>query len=663
MGIVTELICIVLVAFVFGLLAQSLRQPLVVGYILAGIAVGPHTGGFGVQNTATIEMLAEVGVALLLFTLGLEFSFKELGRFRRITLVGVPLQILLCIALCSFVALAGGFSFREAVWTGAIISLSSTMVVLKTLVSRDAVDTPAGRVMLAILVAQDLAVIPLTLLLPQVGAESVDLGVVGPAILKSVLFLSVMYLGGTKILPPLFGKIGEVGSRELFFLATLGVALGAGLLSYQMGLSLALGAFIAGTLLSQTDFNHQALHDVAALRDLFGLIFFVSVGMLFDPIFLLNHLGEVALLSLIVLVGKAIIIGGIVRSFGYDPFTAWPVGLGLAQVGELAFVLASGGIRSQQISPEVHSLIIGVVVVSMVLTPALFVMGRTVGWLMGKGSESSLGEREEERSDHVVIVGGGVVGQYVAKVLSLLKKPYLLIELDYGVVRELRQQGSPVLFGDASSRTILERAGVVRARLLVVTITDNRVLPLILEQVNTLNRNLPVVVQVPIVEDLNLVPLSTNRHIVQPDLEAGLEIIRQSLMALGSDDREIFLVLRQLRSSRYAVVSPERGASSPIDKQLHAAQLLDFMWFEVSHAPSLVGKTLRELALRDLFGVYVVAVIDDDTCTPNPGPEVVLSPVDLIGLIGTGNQLNSFRRGVESRTAFGGADYVSSELT
>lgn len=257
MGIVTELISIVLVAFAFGLVAQALRQPLVVGYILAGVAVGPHTAGLGVQNTTTIEMLAEVGVALLLFTLGLEFSFRDLGRFRRITLVGVPLQILLCIALCYLVALAGGFSFREAIWIGAIISLSSTMVVLKTLVSRDAVDTPAGRVMLAILVAQDLAVIPLTLLIPQVAAESFDPMVVGPAMGKSVLFLVVMYLGGTKILPRLFGKMSEVGSRELFFLATLGVALGAGLLSHHLGLSLALGAFVAGTLLSQTDFNHQ----------------------------------------------------------------------------------------------------------------------------------------------------------------------------------------------------------------------------------------------------------------------------------------------------------------------------------------------------------------------------------------------------------------------
>lgn len=368
--------------------------------------------------------------------------------------------------------------------------------------------------------------------------------------------------------------------------------------------------------------------------------------MLFNPIFLYHHLGEVALLALIVLLGKAVILVSIVRLFGYDAFTAWPVGLGLAQVGELAFVLASGGIRTHDISPEVYSLVIGVVVVSMVLTPGLFACGRSIGWSLGEGASSSVSGVEGERHDHVVIVGGGVVGRYVANVLSLLRKPYLLIELDYGVVRELRQQGSPVIFGDASSRTILERAGLARARLLVVTTTDSRILPLILEQVSALNRDLPVVIQVPIVEDVNLVPFSANRHIVQPDLEAGLEIVRQSLMALGSDDREIFLVLRQLRSSRYALVGPDGGAPRPGDKQLHAAQLLDFMWFEVNHAPNLVGKTLRELALRDLFGVYVVAVIDDDTCTPNPGHEVVLAPGDLIGLIGTGNQLNSFRQGV-----------------
>jgi CPA2 family monovalent cation:H+ antiporter-2 len=375
MGIASDLIFIVLAALVGGLITHLCRQPLIFGYMLAGVVVGPYTGGITVQNIHDVEMLAEIGVALLLFTLGLEFSFKDLKRVSRIAFLATPLQIALCALMGYTIGRHFGFRPQEAIWLGAAISLSSTMVVLKTLTARNALDSNSGRIMLAILIAQDLALLPIMLLLPQLTSESVSLLPVLIAVANSVAFLIFMYVAGVHIIPKLFKVITKLDSKELFFLCTLGFALGAGYLAHEMGLSFALGAFIAGMLLSDTDFNHQAMSDVATLRDLFALIFFVSVGMLFDPHFFITHIVEILLLTVAIVVSKAAMTAGTVRLFGYSRAFSWTIGLGLSQVGEFAFVIAKVGNTTGHLSADSFSLVIAVTVVSMVATPAFFWLG------------------------------------------------------------------------------------------------------------------------------------------------------------------------------------------------------------------------------------------------------------------------------------------------
>lgn len=558
MGLTSDIIYIVLAALLGGLFAHALRQPLICGYILAGIVVGPYTGGLTVQNVHDIEMLAEIGVALLLFTLGLEFSFGELKRLVRVAFLGTPLQILVCALGGALIAITLGLVRSDAVWIGAAVSLSSTMVVLKTLTARDALHSPAGRIMLTILIAQDMAIVPIMLLAPQLTGEIVEVGPILLAVLKSAVFLGCMFLVGTRLLPRLFTGISRQGSRELFFLATLAVAFGAGFISYWIGLSFALGAFVAGMLLSETEFNQQALSDISTLRDLFALIFFVSVGMLFDPQFFVGHVGVVLLLAIAVMASKAVFTASTMMVLGYERALSLFVGFGLAQVGEFAFVIIKAGNTAGFVSHEAFSLMIAVTVVTMISTPGLFRIGEFLSRPQREeiASVSLLpGEETQVVAHHVVIIGGGVVGQYIAKALTSLALPYVVIELDHKSVTLMRDRGMNVIFGDGSRRTILEGSGVPQARLVIITTTNDHLLPLIVAEVKALRSDMPIVVRVEEVEDIAMLSALTVDEVVQPQLEVGLEMVRQSLMRLSVEESKILAVLEGLRAGRYGMRS------------------------------------------------------------------------------------------------------------
>lgn len=655
MGIVSDLVFIVLAAMIGGFIAQMLRQPLIFGYIFAGVLVGPHTGGPTIERVHDIEMLAEIGVALLLFTLGLEFSFGELKRLARIAYFGAPLQIILSSVVGYFLCIGLGLSWKDAVWIGGAISLSSTMVVIKTLSAQNAQDSKASRIMLTILIAQDLAVIPLMLVLPQLTSDVPNFYAIGVALGKSAVFLVAMYFIGTRLFPRVFSFIARWGSRELFFLSTLGVALGVGYLTYSLGLSFALGAFVAGMLLSDTDFNHQALSDVASLRDLFGLLFFVSVGMLLDPKFFLDEIWSVLTLAAALIACKAAITGGIIRWLGYRGVVPWTVGLGLSQVGEFAFLVANTGNRSGNLSANAYSLMISVTVVSMILTPGLLWLApRLHSWIGRRGGKDEVAvhdERIADVHDHVVIIGGGTVGQYVVRVLTALEVPFVVVDSDHKIVMQLQDKGINSVFGDASQRLILEAAGVTRARLVLVASRGDRILSSLIPEVKSLNPSAPLVVRVEDVTALEEIAAMGVHETVQPQLEVGLEMVRQALLALGTEDTKTFAMLSQLRAERY---DPSRRGKKLIGSELRhirATRQLEFIWFEVSADCSLSGFALHELRLPDKYGLNVVGIIRDELFNSNPGPNFRIQLGDTLGMMGTSSQLSNFVQEMEQGVA------------
>ena len=344
MGIAGDIALILVAALLGGIVARSLGLPLILGYIAAGVLVGPHTFGPSVGDVHEIELLAEIGVALLLFTIGLHFSLGELAPVRRIALLGTPVQMLLTIAFGYGAGrLLLDLGWVESVWLGALISLSSTAVVLKTLGEQGVLGTLSARVMIGMLIVQDLAIVVLLTVLPVLENVKEGLPDLGLAVLKAAAFIGTMLLLGSRVLPLLLARLAAWGSRELFMVSVVAIGVGVGYATYLVGLSFAFGAFLAGMVLSESDYSHQALAEVEPLRDVFAMIFFVSVGLLINPAFLWANFGTIALFVALVLIVKGLIFGGLARVFGYGNIVPFAVGLGLFQVGEFSFLLARGG--------------------------------------------------------------------------------------------------------------------------------------------------------------------------------------------------------------------------------------------------------------------------------------------------------------------------------
>jgi monovalent cation:H+ antiporter-2, CPA2 family len=648
MGIAADLAIVIVAGLAGGLVAQALRQPLILGYILAGVLVGPHSVGRAVTNTHDIELLAEIGVALLLFALGLEFSLKQLQSVRRIALIGTPIQMALTILLGATLGRLFGWDWVTSLWLGALISISSTMVILKTLMAQGRMGTLSSRVMIGILIAQDLIVVPLMILLPAISAPEAGLQALVVATGKAALFLGLMVVVGTRLLPRLMQLIAVRQSRELFLLAITAIGLGVGYATYLFGLSFAFGAFVAGLVLSESDYAHQALSDIIPLRDVFGMLFFASVGMLIDPRLLLATGGQVLMLLVAVLVGKSLILGGLAYAFGYRNVVPLAVALGLWQVGEFAFVLGRTGLTSGALSNDAFSLVLNATVLSMILTPA--VSGLTTPiyawWKRRSGREpfQTINLPTGGLHDHVVIIGGGRVGRFTAQFLQRLTLPAVLIELDYRRFDQARAAGIGVVFGDATQEVVLEAAHVSRARLVLVTVPIISVTETIIDQLRRINPKLRIVARAEGAEQLRHLQARGLAEVVQPELEAGLEMVRQSLLHMDYGVTEVHRVSTQLRQEMYA---PLFGDDSDYQRLVQlgvAGQLFDFVWVEVSPGSAMVGRCIADLALRSRTGATVVGIMRDGQMIPNPEPTEPIAACDLLAIAGNPDQ----RRALEA---------------
>ena len=366
-----------------------------------------------------------------------------------------------------------GWEWVPSLWFGALISLSSTMVILKTLENQGMLGTLSSRVMIGMLIIQDLAVVPMLVILPQLSEPGAGLQVLAVSALKAAVFLTLVIVLGTRIMPRVMKTIADWNSRELFLVATTAIGLGIGYGTYLFGLSFAFGAFVAGMLLSESDYGYQALSDIIPLRDVFSLLFFTSIGMLLDPQYLLDHLGMILFLVLIVMSGKGLIFAFLSRAFRYRNIIPLAMGLGLSQVGEFSFVLGRVGVATHSISPEFYSLVLTMTVVTMVLTPLLSGLTAPIYALCGRWIKSVPLEPvhfpKRDLKDHLVIAGGGRVGRYVAGILQRMGIPFIIVEWNSRRVDELKALGFPVLFGDAEKEIILDAAEVGKARLLLIT--------------------------------------------------------------------------------------------------------------------------------------------------------------------------------------------------
>jgi len=533
-----------------GLVAYRFRLPVLLGYLVAGILIGPHSFGL-IENLDLIETMATIGVVLLLFTLGMEFSIGDLKRVGKIGLAGGMIQIMLTALLGFAVSKAlFNWSTSDAIFFGFLIALSSTMVVLKILVERGETNTPHGRIMIAILLVQDLAVVPLMVILPALGQQ--DVGFIfslGITLGKALLFLGAMIVIGFWVVPVFLGQTAGTRSRELFLITIVAICLGAAFGTFYFGVSAAFGAFAAGMLVSRSHFAHQALADIIPLRNVFAALFFVSLGMLASPRFIVDNWSMVILVALVIVLGKFIICSLIARAFGYSLKTILFVGAGLTQIGEFSFVIGQAGLETGVISGNLYSLILSSAILTILFTPVAFKLTElTYGWLstsrrlaplMRIGSDKALIDVKKRLSNHVVICGHGRTGSNLASILQRYNIPYIVVDLNPQIISELRAQGVPCIYGDAGNTQILSMAHISKARVLALTSPDPMAEITATTYAKEVNPDIDVIARFPgesVAKRLRKLGVS---EIVEPAFEASLEFVRHTLGYYSVDTPEI----------------------------------------------------------------------------------------------------------------------------
>ncbi len=523
-------------AMVFGLIATHLRMPPLVGYLFAGILIGPFTPGF-VADVGLAAQLAEIGVMLLMFGVGLHFSLADLMAVKRIAVPGAIAQIAVAVLLGAGVASLWGWSLTEAVVFGLCLSVASTVVLLRALEARGQVSSSQGQIAVGWLIVEDLVMVLALVMLPAVAELVADTRAVGegndgaigsPAglaetigwtIAKVTAFIAVMLIFGRRLLPKALWWVARTGSQELFRLSVIAVALGVAFGAAKLfDVSFALGAFFAGMMLRESEFSHRAAEESLPLRDAFAVLFFVSVGMLFDPMVILQSPVKLLLAVLIILIGKTIAAVAIVLLFRYSLGTALTVGASLAQIGEFSFILAGLGVSLSMLPAEGQSLVLAAALISIALNSALFAAIEPLrAWLLAR---SAFARRLEMREDplafvpaetpqellrgQVVLIGHGSVGERVANLLRHRQTPVIVVENNREVVEQLRERGLQAVYGDAASPEVLVQAHVSHAALLVITLREPGHIPAITELARTLNPDIEIVIRADNDDDANL---------------------------------------------------------------------------------------------------------------------------------------------------------------
>lgn len=550
MDIVSGLFLISLAAVMGGMLAKSLKLPSLVGYIIAGIVFGL----FLPEDFKSIGNLAQIGTILLLFSIGIELSLTSLSKFLKVAVIGSIIQILL-VTFSSFIIL-NLFHFSQV--TSLILaigfSLSSTAVVVKLLSERGEMETIHGGIMLGWLLVQDLAVIPIMVILPVL--TNLDSGwaiSIGLALIKAAVVVGATVVLGKMVIPYFIHKVAEANSRELLLLFSVGLALGTAAITSVFGISPALGAFLAGIVISDSQEHHAIFAETRPLRDLFMALFFVSLGFLVNPRIVLDQLPLIISLALIVLILKAVVVFFVSTFFGYRGKTAVAASLGLAQVGEFAFVIFSAAMSLSLISPENTTLGISVTLLTLILTP-LFFGGALPFWRWArKFSLFSGGEKRdfvaEDFNDHIIICGYGRVGKWVGKALIGFGIPFVVIEYNQNVVNELKEGGISVLYGDPTEPEVLEAVGIRDAKAVILAIPDRVAQETLIAYTQSVAPNVKIISRAHLDSDWEKLKTLRVDKIVQPEFEAAIEIIRSVLISRGKNHEEISDAVKSLRVS------------------------------------------------------------------------------------------------------------------
>ncbi len=642
--ILVDLVIIVSLALPVLFICHRLGIPSIVGFLLTGTVVGP--GGFGlISAIGEVNVLAEIGVVLLLFTIGIEFSLKNLLRIRRTVLLGGSLQVALTIGGAFVIARAVGIDMRAAMFFGMLVSLSSTAIVLRVLQERSEIDTPYGGASLGILIFQDIAVVPMMILTPFLAGTADPTGASLAALgAKVVGALAVIYVGARWAVPYGLHQIARTRSNELFLFAVVFLALATAWLTAEAGLSLALGAFLAGLVVSESEFGHQALGSIVSFRDVLTSFFFVSIGLLVDPQVLLQWPLLVGGLAVAVLALKVLTGTAAATMLGMPFHQSVAIGLALCQLGEFSFILSKAGLDAGFLPGSAYQVFLAVSILTMLAAPYVIGNAQALGRIaervpmpdaVRRGFRAQRGtDRPSQLTDHLLIVGFGLSGRNVARAAAEAVIPYEIIELNPDTVMAERKNGEAIHYGDATHESVLRYAGIDRARTVVVTIPDAAATRRVVEVARRLNSHVHIVARTRYVREMEaLLDLGAN-EVVPEEYETSVEIFSRVLRTYLVSQNDIDRFVAEIRSDGYGMLRAQ--ARSPVQESELARHLqgIDVATLQVVEGAAFAGRTISDTALRPQYQVTAVGIKRGDEPLAIPDGDTELRPGDLVIVAG-----------------------------
>ncbi|MDH5379240.1 MAG: monovalent cation:proton antiporter-2 (CPA2) family protein [Cyclobacteriaceae bacterium] len=636
---------------------QRLKLPSILGFIITGIIIGPY--GFGIVNAVEeVEVISEIGVILLLFVIGMELSLRQLASIKKTVFIGGFIQVGITVLVVGVSYYSLGYSWNEAAFVGFLFSLSSTAIVLKVFQDRNEITSPHGRNALAILIFQDIIVVPMMLFTPLIAGQSdnVTLSIL-QLLLKSAIVIVVTIISARYVMPKLMHAIAKTKSKELFLLTTITICFAVAFLTSEAGLSMALGAFLAGLIISESEYSHQATSVILPFRELFTSFFFISIGMLLDLGFFIENIGLISLIVLGIFILKSSIASLAIAVLKYPPRTILLTGLALFQVGEFAFILSKVGIEYNLLSIEANQYFLAVSIVSMILTPfvimfseniyKVFFLSKFVKSLNPKAQlESTQDQKTDEANkteNHLVIIGYGINGSNLAKAAQYSNIPYVVIELNADTVRKEKKKGVPIIFGDATQERILESAFLSTARAVVVAISDPLATKIIIGNIRAVSQSIYLLIRTRYVNETAEILALGADDVIPEEFETSIEIFSRVLHNFLIPENDIEQFVETIRSENYFLLQNQKALPKPF-RQIKFPDFYITSFRIKIDSGKLLDKPLKDINLRAEYGINILAISRKEQMLRNIHPDEKLFQGDVLLVNGKYENIKIFRQ-------------------
>lgn len=650
--ILTDIVILLGFSVVVVFALQRLKIPSILGLLLTGVMIGPYALSL-ISAVHEVELIAEIGVILLLFVIGMELSIKQLIAIKRTVFIGGSLQVGITVAIAGGAYFLFGNAWNEALFVGFLFSLSSTAIVLALLQSRNEIATPQGKNALGILIFQDIIVVPMMLITPIIAGQTDNVGMsIALLLLKTAIVVGVTILSARYLVPKFMHEVAKTNSKELFLLTTISICFAVAYLTSEAGLSLALGAFLAGLVISESDYSHQATSIILPFKELFTSIFFISVGMLLDLRFFIEHVGIILLLLLIVFIVKTLVTAAAVAVLKYPPRTVLLTGLSLFQVGEFAFILSKVGIEYGLLTPTTNQYFLSVSIFSMLLTPFVIqyaepMVNALLSRLSNKGKSlakpSNEPATEKTLKNHLVIIGFGVNGSNLAKAAKFSNIPYVVVEMNAETVARERRNGVPIHYGDATQFHILDSLNLFEAKAVVIAISDVQATKRMIANIRDICKSVYLLVRTRFVSEINeLLSLGAN-DVIPEEFETSIELFSRVLQNFFVPLNDIDSFIETVRADNYDLFKSKNS----LPKFARSATLPDFKFssIRVDHDYNhIVGSTLAEANLRAKYGVSVMAIQRDNEMIYDMNASVKILLGDIIYIHGEPQKMEEFHQ-------------------